>query len=126
MSTRELFWPKAEKQAARTAYEAAYRKECAAIVAKAEALLRAASQPADVWRVHDFLTTQRDATDEKYDYRYIVLLFILARLLKEGWLVEGDLDGLSADKAAIITHLAARSTQHSHPPSPFALSITIR
>lgn len=68
-------------------------------------MLRAASQPADLWRVHDFLTTQRDATDEKYDYRYSVLPFVFARLLKEGWLVEGDLEGLSADKVAIITHL---------------------
>jgi len=29
-------------------------------------------------------------TDEKYDYRYSVLLFVFARLLKEKWLKDTD------------------------------------
>jgi hypothetical protein len=83
MNVRDLQWSKAEKQTARKA-----------------------SEPRDLWRIHDYLTEQRDRTDEKYDYRYSVLPFVFARLLKEGWLAEADLEGLGADKREIIRFLA--------------------
>lgn len=69
-------------------------------------MLGAAAGPADLWRIHDYLTEQRDRTGEKYDYRYSVLPFVFARLLKEGWRAEADLEGLSADKREIIRLLA--------------------
>ena len=69
-------------------------------------MLGAASEPADLWRIHDYLTEQRDRTDKKYDYRYSVLPVVFARLLKEGWLAEADLMGLSADKLEVIKYLA--------------------
>lgn len=106
MNIRELQWSKAEKQAARKAFEAAYRKECAAVAATLKDMLGRACEPQDLWRINDYLTEQRDRTDEKYDYRYSVLPFVLARLLKEGWLAESDLEGLSADKIEIIKFLA--------------------
>jgi hypothetical protein len=106
MDFRELKWSKVEKEAARRAFEGAYRKECGAIAAKIKEMARAASEPEDLWRIHDVLTKQRRQTDEKYDYRYSVLLFVFARLLPEGWLMETDLQGLADNKIEAIRYLA--------------------
>lgn len=106
MDFRELKWSKAEKEAARRAFEEAYRKECGAIAAKIKEMAAAASEPEDLWRIHDVLTERRRQTDEKYDYRYSVLLFVFARLLKEGWIMETDLQELADDKIEAIRYLA--------------------
>ena len=53
------------------------------------------------------MSEQRKKTDEKYDFRYSVLVFVLARLLKERWLEKADLDGLGEDKIEKIKYLAA-------------------
>jgi len=70
-----------------------------------------ASEPEDLWRIHDFLTKERRRTDEKYDYRYSVLLFVFARLLHEGWIVETDLQGLAEDKIEVIRYLNSGSSR---------------
>jgi len=41
----------------------------------------------------------------KYDYRYSVLILVLSRLLKEGWITVNDLEGLGEDKIDRIRHL---------------------
>ena len=101
-------WSKNEKIVARRAFEAAYQKECAAITAKLKAMIAAAAEPEDLWRIHDYLTKQRDQTDKKYDHRYSVLISVFAMLLKEGWLNEADLQGLQEDKIEKIKYLANR------------------
>lgn len=106
MDFRELKWSKAEKEAARRAFAGAYRKECGAIAAKIKEMAAAASEPEDLWRIHDVLTERRRQMDEKYDYRYSVLLFVFARLLHEGWITETDLQALADDKIEAIRYLA--------------------
>ena len=101
-------WSKTEKIVARRVFEAAYQKECAAIAAKLKEMIAAATEPGDLWQIHDYLTKQRDQTDKKYDYRYSVLIFVFAMLLKEGWLNEADLQGLQEDKIEKIKYLANR------------------
>jgi hypothetical protein len=66
----------------------------------------AVKEPWDIWRIHDFLTDQRTKTDGKYDYRYSVLIFVFATLLREGWLTEADLAGLSEDKIERVKSVA--------------------
>lgn len=56
----------------------------------------------DAWRLHDYLTRKRREVDAKYDYRYSVLIVVLARLLGEGLINDEDLEGLSEDKIARI------------------------
>ena len=102
-----LEWSKAEKQAARRAYAAAYERECRAIRAKLVQMLEAESDIRQIWRIHDFLSKQRRETDDKYDYRYSVLIWVFARLLREGWITEADLSGLREDKMQKIKHLAS-------------------
>jgi hypothetical protein len=101
-------WSKTEKIVARRVFEAAYQKECAAIAAKLKEMIAVAAEPGGLWRIHDYLTKQRDQTDKKYDYRYSVLIFVFAMLLKEGWLNEADLQGLQEDKIEKIKYLANR------------------
>jgi hypothetical protein len=109
MNMLEMKWSKTEKEAARRAFERAYRKECAVIAAKIREMAASASGPEDLWRIHDLLTRERRQTDEKYDYRYSVLLFVFARLLNEGWVAEADLQGLADDKIEVIRYLETGS-----------------
>lgn len=102
----ELKWTKSEKIVAKRAFEKCYQKECDAILTKLKDRLTTVDKPSDIWLIHDFLTEEREKTDDKYDYRYSVLIFVFARLLKEGWLQESDLDGINEDKIEKIKYLA--------------------
>jgi len=102
-----LEWSKAEKQAARRAYDAAYEKECRAIRAKVLQMLEGEDDIRQIWRIHDYLSEQRRETDDKYDYRYSQLIWVFARLLVEGWITEADLSGLREDKVQKIKYLAS-------------------
>ena len=102
-----LKWSKMDKAAARQAFDLAYQRECATLASKLKEMIEDVKGPADIWGIHDFLSKQRKKTDEKYDFRYSVLVFVLAMLLKERWLEEADLDGLGEDKIEKIKYLAA-------------------
>lgn len=95
-------WTKSEKKIARKAFDTAYQRECAAIIAKVQQMASEMETPTDLWKLDDYLYEQRRDTDEKYDYRYSVLLMTFNWLLSEGWLTFEDLDGLSEAK---LTHL---------------------
>lgn len=97
-STDEVRWSAAEKKIARRAFAEAYQRQCAAILAKAKKMLATASTPTELWKIHDYLSVQRRATDKTYDYRYSVLFNVFARLLKEKWLNLADLAGLEESK----------------------------
>lgn len=109
MDLRDLKWSKTEKEIARRAFDAAYQRECAGIQSKLREMLEGVSEPRGLWRIHDCLTERRDETDEKYDYRYSVLPFVFARLLKDGWLSEAELEGLRDDKMEVIHRLVGLS-----------------
>ena len=103
---RDLKWSNREKKIARQAFERAYQRECDAIRERVSAMLSELTDANDIWRVHDFLSKKRREVDEKYDYRYSVLIFVFARLLREGWLDESELDGLQEDKVSAIKEIA--------------------
>lgn len=98
-------WSPAEKKIAREAFDKAYQKECEVIIVKLKKMTAKTKKPDDIWRICDYLTEQRDRTDEKYDYRYSVLIFVFARLIKEGWLTEADLEGIGKDKVEKVQFL---------------------
>jgi hypothetical protein len=106
MNVREIKWSTTEKSVARRAFECAYGRECEAIMKRIRGVMRDLANPNDIWRLHDFLSEKREEIDGKYDYRYSVLIFVFARLLKEGWLKESELDGLHDDKVSKIIALA--------------------
>jgi len=106
MNARNLTWSKTEKSVARQAFDSAYRRECATVAQRINAMSRDIANPTDMWRLHDFLSEKRQEIDTKYDYRYSVLIFVFARLMQEGWLHASDLDGLHAEKVSMIQALA--------------------
>jgi len=102
----ELRWTKAEKIVAKRVFEKCYQRECEAVLAKLKERVATADKPSDIWLIHDFLTEELKKIEDKYDYRYSILIFVFARLLKEGWLQESDLDGIEEDKIERIKYLA--------------------
>ncbi|MDD1777237.1 MAG: hypothetical protein LUQ65_03640 [Candidatus Helarchaeota archaeon] len=102
----ELRWTKSEKIISKRAFEKCYQRECKAILTKLKERIASADKPSDLWLIHDFLTEELKNIEYKYDYRYSVLILLFARLLKEGWLQESDLDGLEEDKVEKIMYLA--------------------
>jgi hypothetical protein len=102
----KMEWSKPEKEIASRAYRAAYERECTAIADNVRKMAAEIKEPADMWRLHDYMTEKRKETDEKYDYRYSVLLLVFARLMFEGWVGEEDLAGLSLEKLQEIRQTA--------------------
>ena len=102
----EESWSKKEKTVARRAFENAYEKECKDLIKQIRERANEANDPNDLWRLHDFLNERIKEIENKYDYRYSMLIFVFARLIKEGWIEVGDLKGLTEEKIAKIRYLA--------------------
>jgi hypothetical protein len=98
-------WSKTEKKIARTAFEKAYQRECSDLIEKIRTKAGEITEPDNMWRFHDFLTEKREEIDEKYDYRYSVLILVFARLVNDGWLDFNDLKGLADNKIDRIKSL---------------------
>ncbi len=77
-------WTKTEKKIARAAFEKAYQRECSDLIEKICTKAGQITEPDNMWRFHDFVTEKRDEIDEKYDYRYSVLILVFARLINDG------------------------------------------
>ena len=101
----DIKWSKAEKKIARTAFDKAYKRECADLIKQLRAKAREIAKPDDIWRLHDFMSEKRDEIDEKYDYRYSKLILVFSRLVKEGWLDLKELKGLAENKIDRIESL---------------------
>ena len=102
----DIKWSASEKKVARGVVDAAFKRECAAILSKLKKLAASATTPQDMWAINDYLDRQRRDIDSKYDYRYSQLIFVFARLLRENWIEEEELHGLSAQKLAYIQCIA--------------------
>ena len=104
---RDFKWPEAEKKAARRAFDAAVKREYAAMMGRLKGLAVKAEHPEDVWAIHDYLTEQRKMMDGKYDYRYSQLIAVFGRLLREKWIQDEELEGLSKEKIQAIRYIAS-------------------
>ena len=102
----EQSWSKKEKTVARRAFEGAYEKECKDLIEKIQKRANEAKDPSDIWHLHDFLNKRIKEIENKYDYRYSVLILVFARLMEEGWITAEEIEGLSEDKIFKIRHLA--------------------
>jgi len=99
-------WSKTEKEVARQTFRSAYERECKELSNKVKDMANTAINPDDIWELHDFLTEKRKEIDEKYDYRYSVLILVFGRLLREGWIGLDELEGLDKDKITKIKNIA--------------------
>lgn len=102
---RELKWSREEKIIARKAFDAALRRELAGVIGKAEKMAARIEQPSELWDLEIYLTKRRKEIDRRYDYRYSVLIFVFADLIRHGQLREEELRGLGQEKIDSILGL---------------------
>jgi hypothetical protein len=102
----EPTWSKSEKAIARTALDAALKRELQDVMRKTKQMANQIKEPADVWELEHYLTERRKEIDRKYDYRYSQLTHVFGRLLYEGRVSEEELSGLREDKLKPIRSLA--------------------
>jgi len=105
---RDMRWSPAEKKVARQAFDRALHREFGAVIHETQRRAAAIKQPSELWDLEDYLRERRKDIDARYDYRYSVLLFILADLITAGSLSVEELHGLSEDKLDHIRALASR------------------
>jgi len=105
MSIRDIKWSKTEKKIARAAFDRAYEREMASIKKEVYQILENLKQDHGIWNLEDYLRKKRREIDEKYDYRYSMLILVFARLISDGFLKKSDLEGLSEDKLMMITQI---------------------
>jgi hypothetical protein len=99
-------WSKSEKAIARTAFDAALRRELHQVMEEAKQKATQIKEPRDLWDLEHFLTERRKEINSKYDYRYSQLTHVFGRLLYEGRVREEELRGLGEDKLKSIRSLA--------------------
>lgn len=100
-------WSPADKRIARRVFDAALDRELAQVMAEFKRRAAAASEPQDMWAVEKYLAQAGRDIDAKYDYRYSVLEFVFARLLREARIEDSELHGLSDDRLDRIRRIAA-------------------
>jgi hypothetical protein len=99
-------WSKREKDIARRAFKLALEREGQELLSKLKDAANAAKNLEDVWKIHDFLSKRRKDIDQKYDYRYSVMISVFGILVEEGWVGLDELEGLGEDKISKIKMMA--------------------
>ena len=107
----EPIWSRSEKTVARTAFDAALKRELQEVMQEAKQMANQINEPADLWDLEHYLTQRRKEIDRKYDYRYSQLTQVFGRLLYEKRLREEDLLGLQEDKLKLIRSFATFLSQ---------------
>ena len=102
----EPTWSKSEKVIARTAFDAALKRELQDVMRKTKQMANQIKEPADVWELEHYLTERRKEIDRKYDYRYSQLTQVFGRLLYEKRLGEKELGALREDRLKLIRSFA--------------------
>jgi hypothetical protein len=105
MQVSEVQWSATEKEISRSAFDRAYQREIDSLIKDVAERASQVAEISDIWNLHDFLSARRHEIDGKYDYRYSVLIFVFAQLVRENWLELDELQGLAADKLAKISAL---------------------
>lgn len=106
METTLADWTDQEQAIARDAFERAYNRAVAGLIAAIQLQATQLSGADQVWQLHDFLSIQRHVIEGRFDFRYDGLLFTFASLMKEGLLQPEELQGLDAEKLGKITAMA--------------------
>jgi hypothetical protein len=107
----EPIWSRSEKTVARTAFDAALKRELQEVMQEAKRMANQINEPADLWDLEHHLTQRRKEIDRKYEYKYSQLTHVFGRLLHEQRLREEDLLGLQEDKLKLIRSFATFLSQ---------------
>ena len=102
----EPIWSRSEKAVARTAFDAALKRDLQEVMQETKQMANQINDPADLWDLEHYLTQRRKEIDRKYDYRYSQLTQVFGRLLYEKRLRQEELRGLREDKLKPIRSFA--------------------
>lgn len=105
MQTTDDQWSNQEEQIAQEAFNKAYEREITALIQEVEQQAKQMEVADDLWHLHDRLSAKRHEIDGKYHYETSAIIFILAELVKGGWLKLQELQGLEQDKVSKIKAL---------------------
>jgi hypothetical protein len=103
--SRDFTWSPSQKKAARAAFDLAVARELKAIRQHAETMLKDNKEDRVIWKLEEYLYEKRREIDQKYDYRYSVLMLVFPRLVHEGWLALDELDGIGEEKTEVFRKL---------------------
>ena len=106
-SIRNMKWSPSEKNIARQAFDRALQREFEAVIWETKRMAAEIQQPSELWELERYLGERRKDIDSRFDYRYSVLPFVFADLLRTGRLKEEELDGLREEKLVHIRSLAS-------------------
>src|ERR1035441_3678704 len=99
---RDLRWSPKEKAIARRAFDRALHRELEATIQEARQIAARIKEPDELWELERHLTQRRKEIDAKYEFKYSVLLLVLADLVREDRINLDELHGLGEDKLRII------------------------
>jgi hypothetical protein len=99
-------WTETEQSIAREAFDRAYRRAIAKLIARVRASVEELESADTVWRLHDYLSIERHTMEGRFDFRLQGILFVFASLVKDGLLDLSELDGLETQKLAKITAMS--------------------
>ena len=102
----EPIWSRSEKAIARTAFDAALKRELQEVIQETKQMANQINDPADLWDLEHYLTQRRKEIDRKYEYKYSQLTHVFGRLLHEQRLCEEELRGLREDRLKSIRSFA--------------------
>ncbi|MDX8452246.1 hypothetical protein RFM98_05710 [Mesorhizobium sp. VK9D] len=98
MNVNEIRWSSSEKKVARRAFDTALEAALGETMTELKSKVSAVTTPDDMWEIENYLRQQRRKIDQMFDYRYSQLTVVFGVLVREGYLDESQLAGLSEDK----------------------------
>ena len=99
---RDFTWSHGQKKAARVAFDLASQRDTQAIRREVEGMLQNSKDARVVWQIEDYLYERRREHDRVFDYRYSVLIFVFAGLVRDSLLSEEELKGIGQEKVEAI------------------------
>ena len=104
--TTVAVWTAQEQTIARHAFDAAQSRAVASLIATVQTQAARVTSVDSLWHLHDYLSIQRHGLEGRFDFRLDGILFVFARLVKDGLLGLDELDGLDPEKLAKIAAMA--------------------
>ena len=93
-------WSKSQKKHARELFDLALEREYKTQIEEINA--KEITSRDEVWELRDRLNAKAKEMDEKYDYRYSQLIWVFARLVRDGYLSIEELEPLGEEKYEAI------------------------
>ncbi len=99
-------WSRSEKAVARTAFDAALKRELQEVIQETKQMANKIHEPADLRDLEHYLTQRRKEIDRKHECRDSRFTQVFGRLLHENRLREEELSGLGEGKLKPIRSFA--------------------